>query len=58
MKKHIVIDVPADIWPNMNAEYERLNDSRYTTHIALLGRPLVKTRIGDDGHLQLVSVFL
>ena len=45
MTKHIVIGVPADIWPEMKAEYERLSGKCRIVIARYRGRPIVETVI-------------
>ena len=55
MTKHIVIGIPADIWPEMKAEYERLSGKCRIVIARYRGRPIVEAVITNYGHIQLVA---
>jgi hypothetical protein len=55
--KHIIIDIPAVIWPEMKAEYERLSGKRSVTLVRYRSLPLVEFVVGNDGKIQGVTAF-
>jgi hypothetical protein len=55
---HITISIPADIWPDMKAEYTRLCSKRSVVAIRYLGKQMVELVIGDDGKVKLVTSFI
>jgi hypothetical protein len=51
-RRHIVIRVPFEIYPEMKAEYEQLTDNRDISVAWYRGRSLVKTVLIKNGQMK------